>query len=166
VPRTRRLSQAISEGDGISLIVEVDGAADAAEAEAAGAKAVVLRVDDTRPVRGATRLPLIVAGDDAHGLADAAIVRPGEPVSVGATELVFSVATDEELREVLEQHDAEILLLSPGDDGLEPVLELLADVPAGKLAIGVLREPRAEELAELERAGCDAVLVGARAPAA
>ena len=43
---------------------------------------------------------------------------------------------------MLERHDPEILLLAPGADGVEPVLELLADVPAGKLAIGVLWERR------------------------
>ena len=84
----------------------------------------------------------------------------------GDSELVYNVTSDEELEDVLERHDPEILLLAPGDDGVEPVLELLADVPAGKLAIGVLWDPAADELAELERAGCDAVLVGARASTA
>ncbi len=164
----RRLSQAISEGDGISLIVEVDGAESAQEAEKAGAKAVVLGVEggDARPVRAATSVPLIVFGDDTHGVADARVVPVGGQAGPGGAELVFNVTSDEELEEVLERHDPEILLLSPGDDGVEPVLELLADVPAGKLAIGVLWEPAADELAELERAGCDAVLVGARASSA
>jgi hypothetical protein len=161
----RALSHAISEGDGISLIVEVDGAPSAAEAERAGAKAVVLGagVGDARPVRTATTLPLIVFGDDTHGVADACIVELESSLAGGDTELVFTVTTDEELEEILERHDPEILLLAPGDDGVEPVLELLADVPAGKLAIAALWEPAADELAELERAGCDAVLVGARA---
>ena len=163
-----RLSQAISEGDGISLIVEVDGAESAAEAERAGAKAVVLGSEggDARPVRAATSLPLIVHGDDTHGVADACIITDGTDLAGRETELVFRVGTDEQLQEVLERHDPEILLLSPGDDGVEPVLELLADVPAGKLAIGVLWQAADDELAELERAGCDAVLVGALTPAA
>ena len=160
----RRLSQAISEGDGISLILEVDGAESAAEAERAGAKAVVLdsAEGDARHVRAATTVPLIVLGDDTHGVADACVVAVGAQAPPGDTELIYNVTSDEELEDVLERHDPEILLLSPGDHGVEPVLELLADVPAGKLAIGVLREPAADELAELERAGCDAVLVGAR----
>ena len=79
VPAPSRLSQAISEGDGISLIVEVDGAESAAEAERAGAKAVVLGSEggDARPVRAATSLPLIVHGDDTHGVADACIITDG-----------------------------------------------------------------------------------------
>ncbi len=168
VATPRRLSQAISEGDGISLIVEVDGAESAAEAEKAGAKAVVLGLKggDARPVRAATTVPLIVFGDDTHGVADACVVAIGAPAPAGEVELVFNVTSDEELEEVLERHDPEILLLAPGDDGVAPVLELLADVPAGKLAIGALWEPADDELAELERAGCDAVLIGARASAA
>jgi hypothetical protein len=168
VAAPRRLSQAISEGDGISLIAEVDGAESAEEAERGGAKAVVLSAAgaDTRPVRDATTLPLIVFGDDLHGVADACVVPVGGEAPQIDTELVFNVTSDEELEDVLERHDPEILLLSPGDEGVEPVLELLADVPAGKLAIGVLRNPAAEELAELERAGCDAVLVGVLTPAA
>ncbi len=164
----RRLSQAISEGDGISLIVAVDGAESAAEAERAGAKAVVLGAGggDARPVRAATTVPLILLDDDTHGVADACVVSVGAPAPPGDTELIFNVTSDDELEDVLERHDPEILLLAPGDHGVEPVLELLADVPAGKLAIGVLWEPADEELAELERAGCDAVLVGARAPTA
>lgn len=164
----RRLSQAISEGDGISLIVEVDGAETAAQAERAGAKAVVLARGgaDARPVRAAVSVPLIVFGDDAYGVADARVVQAAGDTPDADTELVFHVASDEELEEVLERHDPEILLLSPGEEGVEPVLGLLADVPAGKLAIGVLRAPVAEALAELERAGCDAVLVGALTPAA
>ena len=164
----RRLSQAISEGDGISLIVEVDGAESAEVAEQAGAKAVVLRVEagDARPVRAATTVPLIVFGADTHGVADACVVPVGAEAPEVNTELVFNVTSDEELEDVLERHDPEILLLSPGDGGVEPVLELLADVPAGKLAIGVLWNPDDDELAELERAGCDAVLVGVLTPAA
>lgn len=163
----RRLSQAISEGDGISLIVEVDGAESAADAERSGAKALLLRGESSNApsVRAATTIPLIVLGEDPHGVADACIVSPDAEGQAGS-ELVFNVTSDEELEDVLERHDPEILLLAPGDDGVAPVLELLADVPAGKLAIAVLREPAEDDLAELERAGCDAVLVGVLTPAA
>ena len=39
------------------------------------------------------------------------------------------------------------------------LLGLLHDVPAGKLAIAELHDATAEEVAELERSGIDAVLV-------
>jgi len=52
------------------------------------------------------------------------------------------------------------------DDRLEHVLRLLTDVPAGKLAIADLGRTNESEIAELERAGCDAVLVGASTSAA
>ena len=63
--------------------------------------------------------------------------------------------------------DPEIFLLSPkseenGDDPLEWVLDLLPDLPAGKLAIADLDVTSREEVAELERAGVDAVIVGTR----
>ena len=40
------------------------------------------------------------------------------------------------------------------------MLELLPDVPAGKLAIAELVDATREDVEELERAGVDAVLVG------
>jgi indole-3-glycerol phosphate synthase len=60
------------------------------------------------------------------------------------------------------------LSVEPGsnDDALERLLELLHDVPAGKLAIAELRDATAEDVAELERAGVDAVLVTAQNVAA
>ena len=42
---------------------------------------------------------------------------------------------------------------------LDRVLELLPDVPAGKLAIAELVDASREDVEELERAGIDAVLV-------
>ena len=48
------------------------------------------------------------------------------------------------------------------DDGqaaLDRVLELLHDVPAGKLAIAELADASRDDVEELERAGVDAVLV-------
>ena len=44
---------------------------------------------------------------------------------------------------------------------LERLLDLLPDVPAGKLAIAELPRPSRDDVDELERAGVDAVLVGA-----
>jgi len=176
VTGSRRLSHAISEGDGISVLVEVDGAAAAQAAEEQGAEGVVVR----RPaegVRGSTRLPILLYATEPHDEADAIVVdaAAGDEHWLAAVvgradehglECVVKVSDEEELERVLEHVDPEILLLSAEDaeDGephLERVLDLLPDVPAGKLAIAELARPSREEVAELERAGVDAVLVGA-----
>jgi indole-3-glycerol phosphate synthase len=55
------------------------------------------------------------------------------------------------------------LLSTPEDadeDPLAVLLELLHDVPAGKLAIAELPDATPEDVSELERSGVDAVLVG------
>lgn len=161
----RRLSHAISEGDGISLIVSVRGPDDARRAEERGARAV-LAEGELDAIRAATTLP-IVTQDGSGG--DARIVCPGDDdVELGAgVELVVQVAREEELEEALERLDPELFVLAAGDAGsgdrLERVLELLSDLPAGKLAIADLREATQAEIDELERAGIDAVLVGERA---
>src|SRR3954454_24128933 len=75
----RRFSQAISEGDGISLIVEVADLDAARAAAAQGAEGVIVR----RPIDGlrdAIELPLLWRGqggpaDAAAGGADACAVR-------------------------------------------------------------------------------------------
>jgi indole-3-glycerol phosphate synthase len=77
------------------------------------------------------------------------------------------VRNEEELEQALEVADPEIFLLSPRDaDGDEPpletVLDLLPNVPAGKLAIADLPLTTPEDIAALERAGVDAVIVAAR----
>ena len=62
----RRLSQAISEGDGISVIVTVDSPEDAREAAAAGAEALVVssgREDHVGAIKAATELPILVRFD-------------------------------------------------------------------------------------------------------
>ena len=68
-------------------------------------------------------------------------------------------------RAALEELDPEIFLLSPrleeDEDVLEALLALLHDVPAGKLAIAELHDASEHDVAELERAGVDAVLVAA-----
>ena len=172
MPGLRRLSHAISEGDGISILVEV-GDADAARAAAEqGADGLVLR----RPapgLRAATHLPVVAfAVDDTD--ADAIVVdgnRDDDELDalVGGlaergVEWVVRVTDEERLEEVLEQLDPEIVLLSAGEYGgdetpLERLLDLLPDVPAGKLAIAELAEPTRDQVDELERAGVDAVLV-------
>ena len=65
------------------------------------------------------------------------------------------------------KRDPEIFLLSSREidedaDPLDAVLELLPDVPAGKLAIAQVDVSDRDEVLALERAGIDAVLVPAR----
>ena len=155
----RRLSQAISEGDGISLVVAVDGPDEAQAAEAHGAEAL-LADGEVDAIRAATALPILTAAGMAG---DARIVRPGdEDLELGAgVELVFQVARGEELEEALERFDPELLVLAARDaeDPLAHVLDLLSDVPAGKLAIADIVGVTQAQIDELERAGVDAVLV-------
>jgi hypothetical protein len=155
----RRLSQAISEGDGISLIVAVAGPEEALQAEAGGAEAL-LADDHADAIRAATSLPILTAAGSAG---DARIVRPGDEdiELVDSVELVVHVGREEELEEALERFDPELFVLaaSDADDPLERVLDLLSDLPAGKLAIADMGDVTQEQLAELERAGVDAVLV-------
>ena len=154
----RRLSQAISEGDGISLIVAVDGPAAAQRAEAEGAEAL-LAESDLDAIRAASGLPILTYGDAA---ADARVVRPTQEFELGdGIELVVRVEDEDELEAALEQLDPELVVLcaADADEPLQHVLDLLSDVPAGKLAIADLRELTQVEIDELERAGVDAVLV-------
>src|SRR5581483_2851330 len=111
VPASRRLSQRISEGDGIAIIVCVDDAEGARAAEADGAKAVAVRAP-VEGIRDATTLPLLWIGDGAPGDADAVCVRPDAEVQVDGVEAVVDVRDEEELEEALEQLDPEIFLLS------------------------------------------------------
>jgi indole-3-glycerol phosphate synthase len=77
------------------------------------------------------------------------------------------VRDEEELEKALDRVDPEIFLLSAAEadddrSALEVVLDLLAAVPAGKLAIADLPLTTPHEVKELEHAGCDAVIVHAR----
>jgi hypothetical protein len=163
VPGSRRLSQRISEGDGISIIVCVEdaGAAQAAEAQGAEAVAVAAAIDG---IRGATSLPLLWIGDGPPTDADAIRIRPDEETEHDQLEAVVDVRDEEELELALERLDPEIFLLNAHDidedvDPLDAVLELLPDVPAGKLAIAQVEVATRDEVLALERAGVDAVLV-------
>ena len=83
---------------------------------------------------------------------------------------VVEVRDEDELRLALDRIDPEIFLLSSrranaNEDGLEHVLGLLPDVPAGKLAIAEVDVRDPDEVAELERAGVDGVVVRAGAVA-
>ena len=174
----RRLSEAISEGDGISVIVAVDGPQAAREADEAGAEALMVsrgRENEVGAIRAATELPiLIVFGRDRAipGGTDACIVDVRDDDSDwlervrtdvgGRFELAPRICTEEHLEFVLEELDPEVLVLgSDGDQPLAEALELLPDVPAGKLAIADVGATTREEVDELERAGMDAVIVGA-----
>ena len=171
---SRRLSQAISEGDGISVLVEVRDGAGARAAEEQGAEGLVLRLA-AGGIREASGLPLLWLGAPEHAdAADAVVIDVGalgdrlaeavEGAIALGLECVLRVRDEDELEEVLESVDPEILLLSAegqdhDDSRLDRLLELLLDVPAGKLAIAELAAASRHDVLELERAGVDAVLV-------
>ena len=177
---SRRFSHAIAEGDGISVVAAVADADAARAAEAQRAEALVVDGDPTH-LREATRLPILwradAALDRAAEIADAVtLTLPGEDddheaiqrrhenaLAVGL-DCAVEVGTEEELERALDVLDPEIFLLAPPRDAeerLESVLELLAAVPAGKLAIADLAVTTEDEVQELERAGVDAVIVHA-----
>jgi hypothetical protein len=170
----RRFSQAISDGDRISLVAAAPDGDSAQRAAADGAIALVARAplgDHTLPVlwRGSggphaarnasADACVLVAGDDDE---DQLVARYREVVDLGL-DCVVEVTDEEELERVLEALDPEVFLLTPrdgrGEEALERVLELLEDVPAGKLAVADLTPYDEDELAALERAGVDAVIV-------
>jgi indole-3-glycerol phosphate synthase len=177
----RRLSQAISEGDGISIIALVADLDTARTAEEQGAEGLAVRAP-APDLRELTDLPILFrvdaspeAASDAG--ADACLIvvedhddeehleelhRRAEDLGL---EIVVDVHDEESLADSLERIDPEIFLLSPreaedDETHVERVLDLLPDVPAGKLAIADLPATTREEVLALERAGIDAVLVG------
>ena len=175
----RRFSEAISEGDGISVIVDVADPEAARRAEADGAEAIALRTD-VAGVRDATELPILwlrrgPVAEAVDAGADACLVRvEGLEADDGRLEALQSAAREfglacvvdvrsaDELLLALDRIDPEVFFLSSreGDrNALECVLELLEDVPAGKLAVADLRVASRDDVAQLERAGMDAVIV-------
>jgi indole-3-glycerol phosphate synthase len=178
----RRFSHAIAEGDGISVIAAVEDADAARAAESQRAEALVVRGDPTA-VREATSLPILwradVSIDEAAARADACLLvfdsfddddgrleQLHEQALALGLDCAVEVRDEDDIEKVLDRVDPEIFLLSPSeaDDAetpLELVLDILAAVPAGKLAIADLPETTVVEVAELERAGCDAVIVRA-----
>ena len=176
----RSLSHAIAEGDGISVVAAVEDAETARAAEAQRAEALVVH-GDPGSLREATSLPILWRADSpvarAAEVADAVTLtlpddedddhdparrRHQEALAVGL-DCAVEVHSEQELQRALELLDPEIFLLAPppGEphERLEAVLDLLAEVPAGKLAIAALRVTTENEVHELERAGVDAVIV-------
>jgi indole-3-glycerol phosphate synthase len=179
VTGTRRFSQAISEGDGISIVVPVDDPESAQAAEEQGAEALVLN-SHVESIREATSLPLLWRPHGAHDQAraadaDACVLAFAELADDGeleheyrsalelGLECAVEVRDEAELEAALERVDPEIFLLAAGEGGdegpLQRALDLLQDVPAGKLAIAELPVSSRDAVAELERAGMDAVIV-------
>jgi indole-3-glycerol phosphate synthase len=178
-----RFSRAISEGDGIALIARVDTETDAHRAADDGADALLLhggRQEMLDAIRGATSLPVLFYWEREHGDqlagADACVVdargeRDREWLHhvhrrVGDShEIALRVEDEEHLELALEEFDPEIVILAAahanGEEALEEVLDLLPDVPAGKLAIAELEVSDREDVAALERAGIDGVIVPA-----
>ncbi len=185
----RRFSQAISEGDGISVIPALAGdvAALAVAAEQAGAEAIAVSAQaDAEIVRATATIPVLVrepvrdgeqvraigaAGgdavvcvfDDLDGR-DGVLEELQERAADLDVDLALDVADDEELVRALERVDPDIVLISRRDDdsqeeGLERALDLLADVPAGKLVVAESGGVTREQVLALERAGVDAVIV-------
>lgn len=181
VNSSRRFSHAIAEGDGISVVAAVEDADAARAAETQRAEALVVTGDPAR-LREATRLPILWRAnaevDRAAEVADAVTLtlpdededhddahrRHEDALAVGL-DCAVEVHNEEELERALEALDPEIFLLAPPPgpphERLEAVLDLLAEVPAGKLAIADLVVTTEDEVHELERAGVDAVIVHA-----
>lgn len=178
----RRFSQALSEGDGISVIVEVDGPEAAAHAEESGAEAVLVysgHENRLGAIREATALPVLFYfdGEKAGVLAgaDACVVDIGETgrgdwldqvrTELEGFELAVRIRDEDELEFVRDEVDPEIFVLaapgSVGEEALERILDLLPDIPAGKLAIAEVAVTSREQVVALERAGMDGVIVPA-----
>jgi indole-3-glycerol phosphate synthase len=179
----RSFSHAIAEGDGISVIAAVEDPDAARAAEAQRAEALVVR-GDPAAVREATSLPILWRSDvpfeEACKSADAVMLvfdslddddgrleQLHQRALALGLDCAVEVRDEEELERALDRVDPEIFLLSAAEadedrSPLEVVLDLLAAVPAGKLAIADLPLTTPHEVKELEHAGCDAVIVHAR----
>ncbi len=164
-----KLSQAIADGEGISFIVEVNDAASAKAAESQGADGLAA-IEGVNAVRMSSQLPLLHLGrmfDATGAAAEAVVIRPDlamwdEAHALGL-ECVVRISEAEDLERALRYFDPEVFLLSVDADTdenpLAALLELLQDVPAGKLAVADLRDATPDDVSELERSGMDAVLV-------
>lgn len=182
----RRFSQAIAEGDGISLIPVVGGdvARLAAAAEAAGAEAVLVEsIADVKTAREATAVPVVAAlrtlaaadleaaradGADAVAISAASLLADDASAYAHAVELgldcAIRVDDEDELQLVLETLEPEIVVasLDGGSDGDRGEgLALLTDVPVGKLVVVETESATRDSVVALESAGVDALVVEA-----
>jgi indole-3-glycerol phosphate synthase len=185
----RRFSQAISEGDGISVIPLLRGdiGSLARAAEEAGAEAIAVEsVGEIAALRTATDLPLLLRRAAADVVSLEAVREAGADACIlvyeeleGEEELLeqlvgaaadlgldcaLDVRDEDELEEALERLDPDILVISERDRDrdeveLERTLDLLPDVPVGKLVVSESPVTTREQVLELERAGVDAVLI-------
>jgi indole-3-glycerol phosphate synthase len=183
-----RFAQAISEGDGISLVPFLAGDVEtmALAADESGAEAVALEsVADVQRVRAVSGLPVLLrrrirsmaelidaarAGADAVVLGIADFDEDDEELEAlhaeaFARELDCAIEVDDDdgLEAALERLEPDIFAIASardeGGEAFERTLDLLPDVPAGKLVISESRRILREQLLALERAGVDAVLV-------
>jgi indole-3-glycerol phosphate synthase len=176
----RRFSQAISEGDGISIIAEVREPQAAQLAERDGAEGLLVSSGYEERLAGigeAVSLPILFDwnGQRAERIrgADACVVDVSAWSEDDESEyahreldddfeLALRVEDEEQLEEALERYDPELFVLAGKDDqALERVLDLLPDVPAGKLVVAEVPAITRADVEELERAGVDAVIVRA-----
>jgi indole-3-glycerol phosphate synthase len=180
VTGARRFSLAISEGDGISIIAEVREPEAAQLAEGDGAEGLLVSAgyeERLAGIRAAASLPILfywkgqraerLGGADACVI-DATVWSANDESEYARHELdnhfevVLRVEDEEQLEEALERFDPELFVLAGKDDeALERVLDLLPDVPAGKLVVAELPAITRADVDELERAGVDAVIVRA-----
>jgi indole-3-glycerol phosphate synthase len=183
-----RFIQAISEGDGISLIPCLSGdvetlakAADEGEAEAVAVQSVA----DVERVRTVSGLPVLLRrrirnraelAEAERADADAVVFGLGdfgedddelEALHAQALDLGFDCAIEvhdeEELAHALERVDPDVIAIANARDdqvdAFERTLDVLPDVPAGKLVIAESRTIAREQVLALERAGVDAILI-------
>jgi indole-3-glycerol phosphate synthase len=161
-----RFTQAISEGDGISLVPFLSGDVEilAAAAAESGADAVaVASVAEVERVRAVSGLPVLLRRRVRS------LDELTEAERAGADAVVLGIADfDEESGELERLHAGasarglDCAIEVDDEDGLESALErldVLPDVPAGKLVLSETRSIVREQLSALERAGVDAVLV-------
>ena len=166
------------------MIVDVGDPESARAAAALGAEALSVR-GDVGDLRAVTELPILwrasgspseaalagadawlVAVEDAGEDEDWLARQHAEALELGL-DCVVEVRSEEQLEFALERIDPEIFLLAAARDGvdtdaLSQALELLPDVPAGKLAVADVGVSSRDQVDELERAGVDAVIVGTR----
>jgi hypothetical protein len=181
VTSSRRFSQAIAEGDGISIIAEVREPEAAQLAESEGAEGVLVSSgyeERLTGIRDAVSVPVLfywngqqaerIRGADACVVGAAAWSETDDETEYAHEELdedfelALLVEDEDQLEEAMERFDPELFVLAGKDDeALERVLDLLPDVPAGKLVVAELPRISRADVEELERAGVDAVIVRA-----